>query len=50
MGAQPRNGHRSGSHTHAAGMAMTIIALGVVFGGFLVERRPHDRLEDLNRA
>lgn len=31
----------------AVGMAMTIIALGVVFGGFLVERRLHDRLEDL---
>jgi tight adherence protein B len=26
---------------------MTIIALGVVFGGFLVERRMQDRLEDL---
>jgi tight adherence protein B len=31
----------------AIGMAMTIIALGVVFGGFLVERRMQDRLEDL---
>jgi tight adherence protein B len=29
------------------GMAMTILALGVVFGGFLAERRLHDRLEDL---
>ena len=37
----------------AAGMAMTILALGVVFGGFFTERRLHDRLEDLesrNRA
>jgi tight adherence protein B len=31
----------------AIGVAMTIIALGVVFGGFLVERRMQDRLEDL---
>jgi len=29
------------------GMAMTMLALGVVFGGFLAERRLHDRLEDL---
>jgi tight adherence protein B len=31
----------------AVGMAMTILALGVVFGGFLAERRLNDRLEDL---
>jgi tight adherence protein B len=31
----------------AVGMAMTILALGVVFGGFLTERRLNDRLEDL---
>jgi tight adherence protein B len=31
----------------AVGMAMTILALGVVFGGFLTERRMNDRLEDL---
>jgi tight adherence protein B len=31
----------------AVGMAMTILALGVVFGGFFAERRLHDRLEDL---
>src|SRR5258708_25269315 len=31
----------------AVGMAMTILALGGVFGGFFAERRLHDRLEDL---
>ena len=31
----------------AVGMAMTILALGVVFGGFFAERRLNDRLEDL---
>jgi len=31
----------------AVGMAMTVLALGVVFGGFLTERRLNDRLEDL---
>jgi tight adherence protein B len=31
----------------AVGMAMTILALGVVFGGFFAERRLRDRLEDL---
>jgi tight adherence protein B len=31
----------------AVGMAMTMLALGVVFGGFFAERRLHDRLEDL---
>ncbi len=31
----------------AVGMAMTILALGVVFGGFLAERRLNDRMEDL---
>ncbi len=31
------------------GMAMTLIALGVVFGGFFAERRLRDRLEDLDR-
>jgi tight adherence protein B len=31
----------------AVGLAMTILALGVVFGGFFAERRLHDRLEDL---
>lgn len=31
----------------AIGMAMTLLALGVVFGGFFSERRLHDRLEDL---
>jgi tight adherence protein B len=31
----------------AIGMVMTILALGVVFGGFLTERRLNDRLEDL---
>jgi tight adherence protein B len=31
----------------AVGMAMAVLALGVVFGGFLTERRLNDRLEDL---
>jgi tight adherence protein B len=31
----------------ALGVAMTMIALGVVFGGFFAERRLRDRLEDL---
>jgi len=33
----------------ATGMATTVIALGVVFGGFFAERRLRDRLEDLDR-
>jgi tight adherence protein B len=31
------------------GLALTIIALGLVFGGFFAERRLRDRLEDLDR-
>ncbi len=31
------------------GMALIVLALGVVFGGFLAERRLRDRLEDLDR-
>src|SRR5262249_43073135 len=31
----------------AVGMAMTVLALGLVFGGFLAERRLNDRMEDL---
>ncbi len=31
----------------AAGLALTFVALGVVFGGFFAERRLRDRLEDL---
>jgi tight adherence protein B len=33
----------------AAGMATTLIAMGMVFGGFFAERRLRDRLEDLDR-
>lgn len=33
----------------ATGMATTMIALSVVFGGFFAERRLRDRLEDLDR-
>ena len=32
----------------ALGMGLTIIALGMVFGGFFAERRLRDRLEDLD--
>jgi tight adherence protein B len=32
----------------AVGMALTVLALGVVFGGFFAERRLRDRLEDLD--
>lgn len=31
----------------AVGIGMTILSLGMVFGGFFAERRLHDRLEDL---
>ena len=31
------------------GMAMTVLALGMVFGGFFAERRLRDRLEDLDQ-
>jgi len=31
----------------AVGIGMTILALGIVFGGFFAERRLRDRLEDL---
>ena len=33
----------------AAGMATTLMAMGMVFGGFFAERRLRDRLEDLDR-
>ncbi|SKA36967.1 tight adherence protein B [Enhydrobacter aerosaccus] len=32
----------------ATGVGMTLVALGVVFGGFFAERRLRDRLEDLD--
>ncbi len=31
----------------AVGVGMTMVALGMVFGGFFAERRLHDRMEDL---
>lgn len=31
------------------GLSLTLIALGMVFGGFFAERKLHDRLEDLDR-
>ncbi len=48
-GAGPGLGLQQVTVLIGVGMAMTLLALGMVFGGFFAERRLRDRLEDLDQ-